>query len=372
MSCAKTGESASLPKVEPKGFKGYYQLEQLLPTGLKTAMLPIELENTQLLVALTASRICEQQLRVHNDGLSALSALAKCKANLGTTERGSQGTVSEVHGMTGTMMHMFDMFRQKDGEALAGLHADMEINLAEIMALIVLLRVRLSTSDFNQQAQAEAKADELRDALEMCRSELTTIELMLADGSNQNPAQCPWAQMQAERTEAERLRKQQLSIREDVYGEFLAFSEACIVEEQVHVRAALGRLESEEQLVANESQLEKQALLENELQCTDLEAPPELQLAEQLAERAQLISDLRSESSEYEGQAGRCTRIQQDLSEKAWLYSNQLEERALELEMEVAEFETLPTKARLEGATWQEPRECTTFRDREVGWRAGK
>ena len=330
-------------------------LEHLLPQGLREALRPVERENARLLAALVRSRLCEEQLRRQNAELAELAELRALRAEA----EGPTGA-SGVALPEGSLQSVLSQ-RGKD-KALAELQ-HLEINLAEIVALTLLLRVRDSTAGLRQ-----ASVDALRDALEKCRSELASDQVVAEECHCHSDAvtAAPWTLVQTERDEAQRLRMQQSSLQEIGYGMLLTLSERCVAEEQTCVHEALGKLEAEEQLVVCESDLETEAALENDLQGTELR---ELGLVQQrLEESIRLTGDLKDESLKWKGQAEQCARLQRELADKAWRYSKQLEENALELEMEieVAAAQHRPsvdafhaqTVKPLEGAAWKRSQVC--------------
>ena len=330
-------------------------LEHLLPQGLREALRPVERENARLLAALVRSRLCEEQLRRQNAELAELAELRALRAEA----EGPTGA-SGVALPEGSLQSVLSQ-RGKD-KALAELQ-HLEINLAEIVALTLLLRVRDSTAGLRQ-----ASVDALRDALEKCRSELASDQVVAEECHCHSDAvtAAPWTLVQTERDEAQRLRMQQSWLQEIGYGMLLTLSERCVAEEQTCVHEALGKLEAEEQLVVCESDLETEAALENDLQGTELR---ELGLVQQrLEESIRLTGDLKDESLKWKGQAEQCARLQRELADKAWRYSKQLEENALELEMEieVAAAQHRPsvdafhaqTVKPLEGAAWKRSQVC--------------
>ena len=320
-----TSESES-PKAPTSGPSPLGDLE-LLPEGLREVLRPVERENARLLAALARSRLCEAQLRSRNAELAELAEGPRLRPDAGASRvAGSEGSLEglQVKGIL--------QLRRED-EALELQH--LEINLAEIVALTLLLRLRDSTTGFRQSS-----VDALRDALEHCRSELASAQVAAADECHSDAmasmAEAPWALLQTASDEARRLRKlrkQQSSVQENGYSMLLTLSERCVAEEQRCVHGALGKLEAEEQLVVCESDLESKAALEKNLECTELH---ELDLVQQrLEESIRLTGDFQEESLKWKGQAKQCACIQRDLADKAWRYSKQLEENALELEMEV-------------------------------------
>ena len=304
-------------------------LEQLLPEGLREVLRPVERENARLLAALARSRLCEAQLRGRNAELAERASRDSGVAGSDGSEGLGLGSPGSLQGSVQGLLQL----RGREDEALELQH--LEINLAEIVALTLLLRLRDSTTGFRQSS-----VDALRDALEHCRSELASAQVAAADECHSDAmasmAEAPWALLQTASDEARRLRKlrkQQSSVQENGYGMLLTLSERCVAEEQRCVHGALGKLEAEEQLVVCESDLESKAALEKNLECTELH---ELDLVQQrLEESIRLTGDFQEESLKWKGQAKQCACIQRDLADKAWRYSKQLEENALELEMEV-------------------------------------
>ncbi|CAE7687630.1 unnamed protein product [Symbiodinium sp. CCMP2592] len=296
-------------------------LEHLLPQGLREALRPVERENARLLAALVRSRLCEEQLRRQNTELAELAELRGLRPAY-TPDAGASGVAIPEGSLQSVLSQ-----RGKD-KALAELQ-HLEINLAEIVALTLLLRVRDSTTGFRQ-----ASVDALRNALEKCSSELASYQVAEERHCHSDAVTAsPWTLVQTERDEAQRLRRQQSSVQEIGHGMLLTLSERCVAEEQTFVHEALGKLEAEEQLVVCESDLETEAALENDLQGTELR---ELGMVQQrLEESIRLTGDLKGESLKWKGQAEQCARLQRELADKAWCYSNQLEENALELEMEI-------------------------------------
>ena len=237
--------------------------------------------------------------------------------------------------------------RDKENEALAGLHRDLEINLAEIVALTVLLRLRAGADGIFQETQPTAEACEnLRNALEGLGMELASTEMQLSEEYYrfQGTAEAPWAGAHAERCEVQRLCKQWAATREHCSDECLAFSQACVAEEQRCLSEALMKLEAAEEQTASEFLSEEQMAAKSTQQWAELRDAQHSQ--RQLEDCSEFISHLEDVALRWEAQAECHKRAQRDLTERELaekaLQGHRLEELE-ELEIQMATRQQSPS-----------------------------